>query len=166
MPDRPHWNLLLLLKVAFDKVEAAMLERLHAHGFGGIRAAHGQVFATITPEGSRIGEMAARGGITQQSMSELVDALERLGYVVRQPDPRDRRAKIVKLTRQGRQVADTAIKAVDEIEREWAARMGKQRAAALRAALEVMAFEDLGERRRTARQGQPNSAGVGPSPAH
>ena len=62
---------------------------------------HSAVFAQIDPTGSRLTELAQRANITPQAMGELIDELEELGYVIRQPDPTDRRAKLILLTGEG-----------------------------------------------------------------
>lgn len=140
--NRPHLNLAVLLELAYKQLDALLIERLHARGYDDIRPAHSQVFGAIAPEGSRIGEMAAQAGITQQSMSELVDSLERLGYVERRPDPSDRRARIVTFTERGWEAVRAGIATVDAIEAEWAARIGARRGAALRSALEIITLGD------------------------
>ncbi len=140
--SRPHYNLALLLELAYKKIDAALIEQLRANGYADLRPAHSQVFGAIAPEGSRVGDMAAHAGITQQSMSELVDNLERLGYVERRPDPSDRRARIIVFTEHGWDAVRAGIATVNGIEREWAERMGERRARALRAALEVIALSD------------------------
>ena len=138
----PRYNLALLLELAYKKIDAALIEHLRSAGFPDLRAAHSQVFGAIAAEGSRVGEMAAQAGITQQSMSELVDGLERLGHVERRPDARDRRAKIVAFTERGWEAIRAGIATVDDLERDWAARMGDRRAAEMRAGLEVIAMSD------------------------
>lgn len=65
------------------------------------RPKHSAVFAQIDPKGSRLTELAHRANITPQAMGELVDELEDLGYLTRQPDPTDRRAKLIMLTGEG-----------------------------------------------------------------
>ena len=85
--SRPHHNLALLLELAYKKLDAALIAQLRANGHSDLRPAHSQVFGAIPAEGARVGEMAAHAGITQQSMSELVDSLQRLGYLERRPDP-------------------------------------------------------------------------------
>jgi hypothetical protein len=59
------------------------------------------VFAQIDPAGSRLSELARRANMSPQAMGELVDELESLCYLIRRPDPRDRRAKLIVLTRKG-----------------------------------------------------------------
>ena len=66
------------------------------------RPSHSAVFAQIKPEGSRLTELARGANMTPQAMGELVDELEGMGYVVRRPDPTDRRAKLIVLTDRGR----------------------------------------------------------------
>jgi hypothetical protein len=53
----------------------------------------------IDPAGSRPSELAHSANMSPQAMGELVDKLESPGYVVRRPDPRDRAAKLIMLTR-------------------------------------------------------------------
>ncbi len=139
MSEEPRLNLLLLLENAHRKLDAGMLERLRRAGCPELTPAHSQVFGAIETEGSRVGEMAARAGITQQSMSELVDNLEQYGYLARRPDPQDRRAKIVMLTERGWVAVRAALAALDEIERDWSTRIGQRDTAALRTALEKIA---------------------------
>lgn len=130
-----EYQLLLLLEIVMKRLERAMIERIHRAGFPEIRGSHGNVYGTISPEGSRVSEMAARAGITQQSMSELVDDLESSGYVVRRPDPQDRRARIVELTEKGWACSRVAIQAVRDLEAEWGELIGPRRMQAVRSGL-------------------------------
>lgn len=54
------------------------------------------------PEGLRIGELAAREGITQPAMTAAVNRLAADGLIVRAPDENDGRAVVVRLTDRGR----------------------------------------------------------------
>ena len=45
--------------------------------------------------------MAQNAHVTKQTMGELVDHLEKHGYVQRVPDPEDRRATRIRLTKRG-----------------------------------------------------------------
>lgn len=136
MSDDAGPNLLILLEQAAKRMEVTMLVELRAAGFDDLRPAHSQVFGAIAPEGTRVGEMAATAGITQQSMSELVDSLEGLGYLERRPDPHDRRARIVAFTARGWEAVRAAVAAVDAMEQRWAGGLGRERASTLRAILE------------------------------
>jgi DNA-binding MarR family transcriptional regulator len=52
----------------------------------------------------------------------VVDALVRRGYVERVPDPDDRRARLVVLTEEGKELVRAAVRAIAAIEGEWTAR--------------------------------------------
>lgn len=109
--------------------------RLRDAGFGDVRPAHGTVFQVLDAEGSRVTELAARAGMTKQAMTELVVHLERGGYVERVPDPRDGRARLVRLTRRGWECIRAARAAIAEIEVAWAGRIGARRLERIRADL-------------------------------
>lgn len=55
-------------------------------------------------ESPRLRDLADALRISPRSVTDVVDALERKGYVVREPDPHDRRASVVVVTDAGRQV--------------------------------------------------------------
>jgi DNA-binding MarR family transcriptional regulator len=54
----------------------------------------------------RLTTLAAREGITQPSMTQLITRLERQGLVTRLPDPEDGRAALVGITQLGRDLID------------------------------------------------------------
>src|SRR5436190_8827761 len=90
-----------LLEVSKDVLLADFERELAASGYGDIRPTHGCVFRFVRGEGMRLTELARLGGMTKQSVGELVDNLVRLGYVERIPDPVDGRAKLIRLTERG-----------------------------------------------------------------
>jgi DNA-binding MarR family transcriptional regulator len=96
-----------------------LVTRLHTAGYGDVTAAHQAVFENIDRDGSRLTTLAARSGMTHQSMSELVHALERAGYLERRPDPADGRARIIRLTTKGQALVRQALHDIREIEAAW-----------------------------------------------
>ena len=66
------------------------------------RAAHLSVFPHLDLDGTRLTELARRMGVTKQAVSQIIDELEAMKVVERQPDPDDRRAKLVVFTPEGR----------------------------------------------------------------
>jgi DNA-binding MarR family transcriptional regulator len=118
---------------------ARLHERLAEEGLDDIRPGHGCVFRFVDQErGSRLTYLAERSGLTKQAVGEVVADLEELGYVCREPDPLDGRAKVIKTTPQGDEALATARRIFDGIEEEWAERIGAERVAALREALELL----------------------------
>jgi DNA-binding MarR family transcriptional regulator len=59
--------------------------------------------------GLRVGDLAQSLGVTVGGTSKLVDRVERGGLIRREPDPGDRRASRVVLTRDGRRTLAAAI---------------------------------------------------------
>jgi DNA-binding MarR family transcriptional regulator len=96
-------------------------------GVAGIRPAHLQVFGTIKADGSRLTDLATSSNMSLSSMAELVDDLERLGYLERRPDPRDGRAKLVCLTATGWQAIRQGRRIIEAIEADWGHRLGQER---------------------------------------
>jgi DNA-binding MarR family transcriptional regulator len=90
------------------------------------------------PAGLRITQLAQMAGVTKQSIAEMVNAMEAAGYIERVPDPRDGRARLVRLTRRGRAVNDRTRELVREAEARWAERIGADRVEALRATLQAI----------------------------
>lgn len=80
------------------------------------KPSHSAVFSQISPDGSRLTDLARGANMTPQAMGELVDELEDLGYVVRTPDPTDRRAKLIMLTPRGHDCIAAGIATIDGIE--------------------------------------------------
>jgi DNA-binding MarR family transcriptional regulator len=108
---------------------AELVERLNAAGYEDISAAAHPVFENIDAEGTRLTELAARAGMTHQSMGELVSILEQRGYLERLRDPSDGRARLVRLTAKGRRTARDALREIAAIEADW---LGHWEAAGLR----------------------------------
>lgn len=96
--------------------------RVEAAGFADSPPTFHPIFENLDPEGTRLTTLAARTGLTHQSVGEVVDVLERRGYVERVRDPIDGRARLVVLTAAGRDLLRAAIAAIDDIERSWTAR--------------------------------------------
>jgi DNA-binding MarR family transcriptional regulator len=135
--------LIRLLDAAFDAFVAELSNRVAESPYSDVRVTHGCVFGNIDPDGTRLTDLAERAHMTKQSVGEVVSELERLRYLDRVADPRDGRAKIIRLTERGRAAQALGREVIDDIEREWAERYGGERIAALREALEAIAAEKL-----------------------
>jgi MarR family transcriptional regulator, temperature-dependent positive regulator of motility len=132
-------NIGRLLVDAARAFEVELNERLRQRGYADVRLSHSAVFGYIDRAGTRVVELADRAGMTKQSMGELVDDLVAKGYLERQPDPLDRRAKLIVLTSQGRRHIRAAQAEITAIEARYGAQLGRQRLESLRTALALLA---------------------------
>lgn len=121
-------------------------QELAAAGHGDVSLALGSnVLRFLGPdEGLRVGAIAELAGVSKQAISQQLVHLERIGQVEVGPDPRDGRAKVVRLTREGVATRDVARSLFGLVERRWARRHGDTTVRALRTALEevVGALDD------------------------
>lgn len=109
-----------------------MVRTAHEHGFTEVRLAHNSAFGVLPAEGARITDMAARAGITKQSMGEVVRELVDLGICRMEPDPSDRRAKVVSYTDYGITVTAAGFAHLQQMERTLAKTFGADYEAARR----------------------------------
>jgi DNA-binding MarR family transcriptional regulator len=127
-----------LLRIPFQATVARVSDALAAAGHGDLRPAHLTPFLHLRPGGSRATELAERAQLSKQAMGYLVDYLAARGYVERVPDPADGRAKLIRLTARGREVARLARATLEQLEAEWARQLGGERMAHLHGLLEEL----------------------------
>jgi DNA-binding MarR family transcriptional regulator len=130
-------NLGLLLFIPYRAMEKAVLDALAAAGYD-ITLAQARVFQRIDQNGSRITDLAEAAVLTKQTVGFLVDQLERAGYVERTPDPRDGRARLVRVAPRGAAAVQASLSVVAEVEARWTAYLGETRTAQLREALTIL----------------------------
>lgn len=140
--DPPDLNLGLLLFIPYRFMESAVLETLRSAGHQ-LSLSQARVFQRIDPEGSRLADLAVAAQLSKQTLSSIVDQLEKAGYVRREPDPQDARARLVRITTRGQELIDTSTPVVREIEAAWEAHLGRARTRQLTATLaELCALAD------------------------
>jgi DNA-binding MarR family transcriptional regulator len=120
-------------------MNAELIERLAAHGHDEVRLPHGNVLQYLDDDGTRVSVLAERAALTKQAMAQLVAHLEEHGYVERVPDPRDRRAKLVRATARGREVYAIVRAFIADLDARLERELGAAKVRRLRALL-----EDLG----------------------
>ena len=132
------------------------LRRLHAAGHPDLRISHGFVVQHLVEGPVRMGDLAARMGVTQQAASKAVTELEALGYLDRAADPDDGRVRRVGLSVRGREAVATTRAVRADVERELAAALGADRVeVARRAALDALEWAGGAEAVRSRRVPPP-----------
>ena len=128
----------ILLRNAHATVDAAVRSSLAESGFTELLPWHSAVLRNLGEDGARPSELAARAGVTRQAITKLVDELERLDVVRREPDPNDGRGVIVHYTDRGRAGLQVARRQQLALERSYAEQVGPDRWAEVRATLETL----------------------------
>ncbi|MFK8047954.1 MAG: MarR family winged helix-turn-helix transcriptional regulator [Halioglobus sp.] len=119
-------NLVRLLKEFAKDFEHRVLLNLHRRGYEAIRPSHSAVFSNLGLGAVRVTELAERARVTQQAMGKMLKELERIGYVARDVDGIDKRAKEIRLTPAGIALVEESMKAVAEVRQEYAQRIGEE----------------------------------------
>jgi DNA-binding MarR family transcriptional regulator len=104
-----------------------------------VSAAHIHITRHLALEGSRLTDLATRAGMTKQAMGDLVEQCEAWGLVTREPDPRDRRARVVRFTPTGLSWLAAFGQAVAQAEQEFRADVGEEVATVVALGLEAYA---------------------------
>ncbi len=95
---RPHEHLLKEAGVRLDRAGAKLLFRLSRHA----------------NEPLRVGDLAELLGVDAPAVTRKIQQLEREGYVTSVPDPDDKRAKRISLTRSGEKAIDQVLAAMNQ----------------------------------------------------
>jgi DNA-binding MarR family transcriptional regulator len=124
-------------------VQNELFSSLAERGFADLHPRHGAVMAYLDPDGVRATELSKLSGQHKQVVGTVVDELEQLGYVLRRPDPADRRAKLICPTERGLDEMRVADEIMTGIQARHARRLGKETFSAFKSA-----FLDVTEHQR------------------
>lgn len=131
----------VLLKCARLVDERAIARVNAAAGRSVLRRSVTNLLPHISFEGTRVGDLARRVGVTKQAVSKVVGELEAEGLVELVPDPADGRSKLVRFTQQGAAAIRHGLGVLSELERELARSVGETRMRALHGTLLAMVAE-------------------------
>jgi DNA-binding MarR family transcriptional regulator len=127
-----------LLRVGWQFVRQQIFTGVVASGYDDLNPAHVGLFRYPTLDRRRPSELADQLQITRQSVNDLLGHLEQRGYLTREPDPADGRARVVRLTAAGRNLEKAINGQALAAEQEIAALLGSRRFSQLRTALEEL----------------------------
>jgi DNA-binding MarR family transcriptional regulator len=100
-----------------------LIAGLRARGFTDFSPAFPSLLSNLDTDGTRIGVLALRAGVTRQAAGQLLREIERCGYAERRSTPDDARATLVHFTPKGRRMLSTVIELVEDIEGSFAAEL-------------------------------------------
>lgn len=106
---------------------------------GQVGAAHIHITRHLAVGGSRLTDLAQSAGMSKQAMGDLVDQCEAWGLVTREPDPHDKRARIVMFTESGLLWLQAFRTAVAQAETEFRQAVGTDVATVVALGLEAYA---------------------------
>jgi DNA-binding MarR family transcriptional regulator len=119
--SKPDYTPFIALVHAADRaLQADMVRAAHRLGRTDIKPAHNALFGFLGRGGDRAAALAARAGITRQSMGEVIRELVGLGILEMVPDPTDRRAKLVRYTEEGLALAEAGFRHIGEVDQRLA----------------------------------------------
>lgn len=112
-----------------------LIHGLHQRGFTDFSPGFPPLLSNLDVEGTRVGVLARRAGVTRQAAGQLLREIERCGYVERLAADDDARATVVKFTARGRKLLAAVFELVEAIENDFAGRLAPGEFDALRGML-------------------------------
>ncbi|MFD7296882.1 MarR family winged helix-turn-helix transcriptional regulator [Streptomyces sp. NPDC059897] len=116
-------ELTFLLGMAFQLVLTEFVSRVDAAGYSDLRPVHGLVFQMLKDSGATSSELAEGLGVTKQAAGQIIDDLEKRGYVERRPHPAGGRRKLVVLTDKATEHLAVAGRILHDLEGQLAERL-------------------------------------------
>jgi DNA-binding MarR family transcriptional regulator len=124
-------NMRQLLLRASRIVNRHVVEGLQARGYSGLRSTHTTLLSNIDLAGNSVTEAAERAGITKQAMGRLASELEETGYIQIETDPKDARARVLRLTDEGSKLMSDSLDVMAKLEQRYASIIGDRRLTAI-----------------------------------
>jgi DNA-binding MarR family transcriptional regulator len=138
-PDRPGFQLPLLLVGAFRALIDALHLELAELGHPDARPIHGFALQAIGPDATTLSELGRRLGVSKQAAAKTAASLERLGYITREHHPTDARAVRLRRSHRGEEFLSLSAEIFQRLHASWANELGTERIQALEDDLERIA---------------------------
>jgi DNA-binding MarR family transcriptional regulator len=128
-----------VLRVASQLVDGIQ-QGMARRGFNDARPVHGFAFARISGARATTSDLAAHLGVTKQAAAQLVDHLVDRGYLLREADSSDGRARLLVLTDRGRACTVAADQAAGDVMQHWRDQLPDEQFEQLQEALQRIAL--------------------------
>jgi DNA-binding MarR family transcriptional regulator len=129
----------ILLALAYQEFVRELRETHVREGFDDLGRSDGVVFRALAARPMTTSELATRLGITKQGAAQIVEDMQRRGYLDRRPDPDDARARRLVLSPRGEAALAAARRFHQRYERRLRRRVGADAVDTLRAVLAEIA---------------------------
>ena len=129
----------ILLALGYQSFVEQLRDHLAGRGFDDLGRSDGFVLRGLDRTAMTTSQLAALLHISKQGAAQIVNDMQRRGYVEGRPDPADGRARLLHLAPRGRRALAEARAFHRRYERELIDRVGAPAVAALRAALTTIA---------------------------
>jgi DNA-binding MarR family transcriptional regulator len=138
---QPRSDLGIVVLLAYQGFVRRLHDDMAEHGYDDLGRSDGVVFRMLHAGPRTVSDLAAVLEISKQGMAQIIEDMERRGYVVRRPDPADARARLVELSERGRGALAAARDFHRRFEQSLVRQHGREDVAAVRAVLATMAAE-------------------------
>jgi DNA-binding MarR family transcriptional regulator len=129
----------ILLALAYQEFVRELRAMHAAAGFDDLGNSDGFVFRALATRPMTVSDLAVRLGISKQGAGQIVDDMQRRGYLERRPDPADGRARLLFLSPRGDAALAAARRFHHRYERRLVRTHGPEAVGTLRLVLEAMA---------------------------
>jgi DNA-binding MarR family transcriptional regulator len=140
-PGPGSYELVVLLGLAFRHLIDNLQAQLAQAGFDDVRPVHGFAFQLLSFRHASVNDLAQHLGVTKQAASQMAEYLEKRGYILRQPDPQDKRGKIISLTGRGWKCIQTSEQILAGLEQTAAGQLGPTDLTALKDMLRKLVYD-------------------------
>ena len=140
----PTNNLGFLLAKAGQSWNDLLYTKFCAAGYADVRPAYGSILMPLFAEdGLQIGELGRRAHLSKQTMTTMIDVMERRKLITRKRDPLDARAFRIYLSPRSRRFKKVAERVLREIDRAAELRLTKSQIKALKDGLRTLMNIDI-----------------------
>ena len=133
--SRSGADLALLLLGGFRVLADRAHVELAARGYEDVRPVHDFALRAIMSGADSASELGRRLAVTKQAAAKTLATLEERGFVLREPDPADKRRMRIRVTDHGLAMLRTGEAIFDDMRSQWEADAGADTIAALEQAL-------------------------------
>ena len=137
--DRLNYATPTLMRAARGAYAQSIRAQLHAIGVDDLPRNGAFILAGIDPSGGPRQDLPTGLGVSKQAVSQVIEALVNRGYLIRSPDPSDRRRISLELTGRGREIVEAVGRGVEDVDQRLLEQVSAGQYEAMRLVLATLA---------------------------